>query len=224
MNHDLNVVNCHKAIKNNCRSKHYTDLTKEGYSNQLAGRAHKSLQRQLVSVDTRPLGLSDSSGLHVTSSCTTSSVNYPTTNAVLLRPAAADIIRGGVHAGKASNSTCATQPGEFHFTNICGSGGLLPEGTKQICSGEYFKMEGFHMVKDLVENKDWMAKIDLKDAYFLVPIRPAHQTFLQFQWMGITYQLCFLPFSLSYAPRTFTKLMKPVVAFLRERGIKTSTT
>jgi len=65
-----------------------------------------------------------------------------------------------------------------------------------------------------------MAKIDLKDAYFLVPIHPAHQKFLQFQWMGITYQFCCLPFGLSYAPRTFTKLMKPVVAFLRERGIK----
>ena len=35
---------------------------------------------------------------------------------------------------------------------------------------EHFKMEGFHMVKDLAEPKDWMAKIDLKDAYFLVPV------------------------------------------------------
>ena len=29
---------------------------------------------------------------------------------------------------------------------------------------EHFKMEGFHMVRDLVRHGDWLAKIDLKDA------------------------------------------------------------
>ena len=33
---------------------------------------------------------------------------------------------------------------------------------------EHFKMEGFHMVRDLVRKGDWLAKIDLKDAYFLI--------------------------------------------------------
>ena len=41
-------------------------------------------------------------------------------------------------------------------------------------------MEGFHMVKDLVKPGDWLAKLDLKDVYFLVPIDPNHQKFLQF--------------------------------------------
>ena len=85
---------------------------------------------------------------------------------------------------------------------------------------EHFKMEGFHMVEDLVKPGDWLAKLDLKDAYFLVPVDPNHQKFLQFQWQGNLYQFHCLPFGLSCAPRTFTKLMKPVVAFLRERGIR----
>ena len=79
---------------------------------------------------------------------------------------------------------------------------------------EHFKMESFHMVKDLVKPHDWLAKIDLKDAYFLVPMDPNHYQFLQFQ--------C-LPFGLSYAPRTprtFTKLIQPMVGFLRERGVQ----
>ena len=76
------------------------------------------------------------------------------------------------------------------------------------------------MVKNLAEPKDWMAKIDLKDAYFLVPVIKDNQKFLQFQWQGHTYQFHCLPFGLSCAPRTFTKLMKPVVAILRERGIR----
>ena len=45
---------------------------------------------------------------------------------------------------------------------------------------EHFKMEGFHMTKDLVKPEDWLAKIDLKDAYFLVPIHPSHQQALMF--------------------------------------------
>ena len=28
------------------------------------------------------------------------------------------------------------------------------------------------MVKDLVKPEDWLAKADLKDAYFLVPVHP----------------------------------------------------
>ena len=87
---------------------------------------------------------------------------------------------------------------------------------------EHFKMEGFHMVNDLVKPGDWLAKIDLKDAYFLVPVDPNHQKYLQFQWQGSLYQFHCLLFDLSCncAPCTFTKLMKPVVAFLRERRIK----
>jgi len=41
---------------------------------------------------------------------------------------------------------------------------------------EHFKMEGFHMVKDLIRAHDWLVKVDLKDAYLLVPIHPNHTT------------------------------------------------
>ena len=81
-------------------------------------------------------------------------------------------------------------------------------------------MEGFHMVRDLVRQGDWLAKIDLKDANFLISVHPCHQKFLQFTWKKSLYQFQCLPFELSCAPRVFTKVMKPIVAFLRERGIK----
>ena len=81
-------------------------------------------------------------------------------------------------------------------------------------------MEGFHMVKDLIRPQDWLAKIDLKDAYLLVPIHLDHRKYLQFRWQSLTYQFNCLPFGLSCAPRVFTKLMKPVVAFVREKGMR----
>jgi hypothetical protein len=34
----------------------------------------------------------------------------------------------------------------------------------------HFKMEGIHMLQDLLKQGDFMAKIHLKDAYFAVPI------------------------------------------------------
>ena len=52
---------------------------------------------------------------------------------------------------------------------------------KRFIVEEHFKMEGFHVIKDLVRPGDWLAKLDLKDAYFLVP---NHQKYLQFYWQG----------------------------------------
>ena len=91
---------------------------------------------------------------------------------------------------------------------------------KKYIAEEHLKMEEFHMVRDLVRQGDWLAKIDLKDAHFLILVHPCQQKFLQFTWNKSLYQFQCLPFGLSCASRVFTKVMKPVVAFLRERGIK----
>ena len=60
--------------------------------------------------------------------------------------------------------------------------------------------------------------MDLKDAYLQIPIHPDHQHLLTFRWEEKTYKFQCLPFGLSAAPRVFTKLMKPVVGFLRQIG------
>ena len=53
-----------------------------------------------------------------------------------------------------------------------------------------------------------------------VPMHPNHRQYLQFLWQSQKYQFNCLPFGLSCAPRVFTKLMKRVVAFLREKGLR----
>ena len=63
-----------------------------------------------------------------------------------------------------------------------------------------------------------MASIDLKDAYYSVPIWEAHRKFLRFGWEGQLWQFDCKPNSLALAPRKFTKLLKLVFATLRERG------
>ena len=84
----------------------------------------------------------------------------------------------------------------------------------------HFKMEGMHVVRDLLQKNDWMTRIDLKDAYFSIPINPQHQKFLQFRWQKRAFQFTCLPFGLASAPRVFTKILRPVVGFLRSKGIR----
>jgi hypothetical protein len=85
---------------------------------------------------------------------------------------------------------------------------------------KHFKMEGLFLLKNLLQQEDWMVKLDLKDAYFCVPMTAKHKKFLRFKWNNNLYEFQCLPFGLASAPRDFTKLMKPVVGLLRRIGIK----
>ena len=64
---------------------------------------------------------------------------------------------------------------------------------------EHFKMEGISTLKDLLKSRDWFVKVDLKDAYFIVPIEANHQQYLRFTLEGKNYQFTCLPFGLSCA-------------------------
>ena len=83
-----------------------------------------------------------------------------------------------------------------------------------------FKMEGLGTLKELMRQNDWMTTVDLKDAFLSVPIHRAHRKLLRFEWQGQLYQFQCLPFGLTSAPRVFTKLIKPVMAVLRQRWVR----
>jgi hypothetical protein len=65
-----------------------------------------------------------------------------------------------------------------------------------------------------------MINIDLTDAYLTVPIHQTSQKFLSFLWQGTSYQFVTKPFGLNVAPRVFTKLMKPVIAWVHGQGVR----
>ena len=56
--------------------------------------------------------------------------------------------------------------------------------------------------------------------YLSVAIAESHRKFLRFTWEGTTYEFTCLPFGLCSAPRTFTKLLRLVMAHLRFRGLR----
>jgi hypothetical protein len=84
----------------------------------------------------------------------------------------------------------------------------------------HFKMENLSFAKHLIQKGDYFVKVDLKDAYLTVPLHPDCFSFLQFEWEGKFYQYLTLAFGLAPAPWAFTKMLKPIVAFLRERGVR----
>jgi len=83
---------------------------------------------------------------------------------------------------------------------------------------EHFKMDDYRSACTLVSENCFMAILDLKDAYHLIPVDPSDQFFLCFMWNNIIYRYTCIPFGLSTAPRLFTKLFKPVLGKLRSKG------
>ena len=79
------------------------------------------------------------------------------------------------------------------------------------------------MLRDVTKKGDYMTKMDLKDAYFTVPLHKDHKNLSRFTWQGETYQFNCLPFGLSSAPWVFIKTMRAPMTVLRAMGLRTIT-
>ena len=71
---------------------------------------------------------------------------------------------------------------------------------------------------ELITKDCYFGSVDLKDAYYSVPIALEHRKYLRFIWKDVLYEFTCLPYGLPCAPCVFTKLMKPVFATLRSAG------
>ena len=85
---------------------------------------------------------------------------------------------------------------------------------------ERFKMETLQSIISLMQPGVWLASVDLKDAYFHVPINRAHWKYLRFVLDGVCHEYMVTPFGLSSAPRLFTKVLIAIIAWLRLQGVQ----
>ena len=130
------------------------------------------------------------------------------------------------HVGKRCNQEVNPSPNQF-LSNIF----LRPkkDGTfrpvinlKELNSFipyEKFKMETLKDVKNILKENDFMVKIDLKDAYFSVPINKESRKYVRFEWKGNLYEFQCLMFGLGQAPTIFSKLLKVPMSLLRRISV-----
>lgn len=90
----------------------------------------------------------------------------------------------------------------------------------QFIQVNHFKMEGIPALREIIEPDDFICKIDLKDAYVVVPINEESKDFLTFENQGTVYRYRSLAFGLSVSPRIFSKIMRYALEPLRREGIR----
>ena len=82
-----------------------------------------------------------------------------------------------------------------------------------------FKMETVASVLLFIKEEDFLASIDLKDAYFQIPVHQSSRKLLRFLSEGTVYQFKALCFGLLTAPQVFTSVFTAVSAWTHSHGI-----
>ena len=73
---------------------------------------------------------------------------------------------------------------------------------------QHFKMEGSHCLKCLLQNLDYMWKIDLNYAYSSVSLSKESRKWVRFQWEGSWHEFLCLYFGLGPTQRAFYQVIK----------------
>ena len=82
---------------------------------------------------------------------------------------------------------------------------------------QHFKMDD---ISNLIQQNGWMIKLDLKDAYFCVPIHRNHRKYFRFQWVDSCNEFSCRPFGNGPAPRGFAKLFRLFLVLLGKMGMR----
>ena len=87
---------------------------------------------------------------------------------------------------------------------------------------KFLKTEQFNIetIRTSLQPGEWEISIDLKDAYFHIPIQIQVRRYLRLHVQGQSYQLKSLSFGLSTAPMDFTVVTKEVKLMTLHRGTR----
>ena len=79
-------------------------------------------------------------------------------------------------------------------------------------------MESILAVFKIIKKDVWMASVYLKDAFFTIPINKSYQKYFMFEGLEKIYKFIAMPNGFSDAMRVFTKVSRPVYAYLKQQG------
>ena len=80
--------------------------------------------------------------------------------------------------------------------------------------------EGIDVALDFIEPDDQLITLDIKDGFYHVQIDPKFQKYLGIVYRGEYYVWCVLPFGLKHSSYFFCKILRPVIQYLRQLGLK----
>ena len=83
-----------------------------------------------------------------------------------------------------------------------------------------FKMETPESIRTSLIPGEWVASIDLSDAYLHIPIHPHSRKYLRFCHRSQVFQFTSLPFGLATAPQVFTMIVKEVKFMALSKGLR----
>ena len=83
-----------------------------------------------------------------------------------------------------------------------------------------FKMLSIQDLRMMLPRRAFLASIDLKEAYYHVPISRSLQRYLAFRVGDNSFKFRAMPFGLNVAPWTFTRLTRALLKILRQRGFQ----
>ncbi len=84
-------------------------------------------------------------------------------------------------------------------------------------------METAQSVLKALRLDHWATSIDLKDAYFHIPIEEKSRKYLRFMALDKVWQYRVLCFGIKTAPHLFTRAIEPLTAWARSQGIQIHT-
>jgi len=88
------------------------------------------------------------------------------------------------------------------------------------CSTPTFKNEDINTVISLSKPKDYVITADLKNGFFHVPVHADYQELLGFKFSGTYFKWTVLPFGHCSSPYFFNKVLRPIIAYFRQKGLR----
>ena len=85
------------------------------------------------------------------------------------------------------------------------------------CLNKHVTYNNFKM-ESTIQSDCWMTSVDLKDAFYSVPIHKDHQKYLKFKSLEKNYTFLGMSKRYSEAIRISTKILKPPFSVLRKQG------
>ncbi len=85
------------------------------------------------------------------------------------------------------------------------------------CQGKKCRYETLKMLQRIDLSGAWGVKVDLKDAFYQIPVQQSHRKYFAFEFAGHHYHLNCLTFGWLNSPWYFTKVARAMVTYVRSR-------